>query len=187
MNGQNLYMENGRQSQRGFILLTALAFMIVLTVILLSTVNVSSSDEKIARNSRDKDIAFAAAEAALRDAEIYISGSYQFPYTPNNNPAQYPSMLVTPETHDFFVSTDANYQYTCAIQANGPGCIPANTNVTLSPQIKGVSAPPRYLIDIVQNTGSACNNISFLFRITAQAEGRSAATRATLQEFYCPP
>lgn len=165
-----------RQDQQGFVLLTALAFMIVLTVILLSTVNVSSSDEKIARNSRDKDIAFAAAEAALRDAEIYISGSYQFPYAPNASPAQYQNQLVTPEQSDFFNTSDASYQYTRSIG-----------NVTLSPQIKGVNAQPRYLIDIVQYNGSACNNSTFLFRITAQAEGRSADTRAALQEFYCPP
>lgn len=167
--------------------MTALAFMIVLTVILLSTVNVSSSDEKIARNSRDREIAFAAAEAALRDAELYISGGYQFPYTPKNNPASYPSQLANPEQSDLFNTADTNYSYTCAIGANGPGCIPVNTNVTHSPPIKGVSAPPRYLIDIVQYNGSACNNSRFLFRITAQGEGQSAATRATLQSFYCPP
>lgn len=187
MNRQKLNTAECRQSQRGFILLTALAFMIVLTVILLSMVNVTSSDEKIARNSRDKDIAFAAAEAALRDAEIYISGSYQYPYHPNNNANNYQGQLVTPEQSDFFNTGDTSYQYTCAIGANGPGCIPASTNITHSPPIMGVSAPPRYLIDIVQYNGSACNNSHFLFRITAQGEGRSADTRATLQEFYCPP
>jgi type IV pilus assembly protein PilX len=176
MNRQNLYIKNFRPSQRGFILLTALVFMIVLTVILLSTVNISSSDEKIARNTRDKDVAFAAAEAALRDAEVYISGSYQFPYTPHILAAAYANQLTTPEQSDFFDSADTNYAYTKQIGY-----------VTLAPQIKGVSAQPRYLIDIVPYNGTACNNATFLFRITAQAEGRSAATRATLQEFYCPP
>jgi type IV pilus assembly protein PilX len=176
-----------KSKQQGFVLLTALVFMIVLTVILLSTVNISTSDEKIARNSRDKDIAFAAAEAALRDAEIYISGSYQFPYAPNNNPSFYPNQLATPEQSDFFSTGDTNYTYTCAIGGNGPGCRPASTNITQAPQIIGVNAQPRYLIDIVKYNGTACNNTTFLFRITVQSEGRSADTRVTLQEFYCPP
>jgi len=173
--------------QQGFVLLTALVFMIVLTVILLSTVNISTSDEKIARNSRDKDVAFAAAEAAMRDAELYISGSYLFPYTPNNNPSAYQSALLAPELSDFFNTGNANYPYTCAIGANGPGCTPANNNITRAPQISGVNAQPRYLIDIVKYNGTACNNTSYLFRITVQGEGRSADTRVTLQEFYCPP
>ena len=167
-----------RKNQQGFILLTVLAFMIVLTVIVLSTVNVSGSDEKIARNSRDKDIAFAAAEAAVRDAEIYISGGYQFPYSPNNNPISYPNQLTLPDQSDFFNAGDANYAYTSQIG-----------NITQSPLIAGVSAQPRYLIDIVRvaTPNSICNNAPFVFRITAQGEGRSANTRATLQELYCPP
>ena len=136
-----------RQDQQGFVLLTALAFMIVLTVILLSTVNVSSSDEKIARNSRDKDIAFAAAEAALRDAEIYISGSYQYPYIPNSNASNYSRQLANPEQSDFFNTSDANYLYTRPIG-----------NVTQSPQIKGVNAQPRYLRSEERRVGKECRS-----------------------------
>ena len=189
MNRQKLNSMESRQDQQGFILLTALVFIVVLTIIVISTVNISSSDEKIARNSRDKDIAFAAAEAALRDAEIYISGSYQFPYTPNNNPINYPNQLTLPEQSDFFNSSDPNYNYTCALGAKGHGCTPTNTNITQAPQINGVASQPRYLIDIVRvsTPNSICNSTPFLFRITAQGEGRSSNTRATLQELYCPP
>lgn len=169
------------RDQQGFILFTALAFLVILTIIVLSTVNISSSDEKIARNSRDRDIAFAAAEAALRDAEIYISGGYQFPYALNNyatNP-NYSSQLAQPEQVDFFTTTDPNY--VPYIRQIG--------TTTLSPAIKGVSAQPLYLVEIVQvgSTTSLCNKANYVYRITAEAEGRSSNTRSTLQEFYCPP
>lgn len=178
MDRQKLNATGYRQRQQGFILLTSLVFIIVLTIIVISTVDLSTSDEKIARNSRDKDIAFAAAEAALRDAQIYISGGYQFPYTPNNNPALYPSEISQPEQSDFFNTSDPNYGFTNQLGA-----------VTQSPQITGVSSQPRFLIDIVRVVvpNSICNSTPFVFRITAQSEGRSADTRMTLQELYCPP
>jgi len=178
MDRKKLNLTGCRQGQQGFILLTALVFIIVLTVIVISTVDLSTSDEKIARNSRDKDIAFAAAEAALRDAQIYISGGYQFPYTPNNNPANYPAEIAQPEQSDFFNTGDPNYAFTSQIGT-----------VTQSPQIIGVNAQPRYLIDIVRIAApnSICNSTPFVFRITAQSEGRSPNTRSTLQELYCPP
>ncbi len=227
MHNIKLNEQAGVQPQQGFILLTALAFMIVLTVIVISTVNVSTSDEKIARNSRDKDIAFAAAAAALRDAELYISGSYNFPYTPNCNAAVYTSppctlgkcdlrataAIATPiDQLDFFSGTDTR-DGSIAI-TNATQCPSGITDITTgailkgtvgpmklgcvtgSPQINGVNAPPRYLIEIVNLPQGipppVCSGLPtnyqfpFAFRITAQAEGRSATTRVTLQEVYTP-
>jgi type IV pilus assembly protein PilX len=185
-------MTEGRPKQQGFILLTALVFIIVLTVIVISTVNLSTSDEKIARNSRDKDLAFAAASAALRDAELYLSGSYMLPYdVSHKNPmsAYYSggykliSQLTTPpDQSDFFNTSDPNYQYT---QPLG--------KVTNSPTINGgLSAQPRYLINLIYigNTSPLCGGagtVEYLFQITAQGVGRSPNTRVTLQEIYCNP
>jgi type IV pilus assembly protein PilX len=196
MNNMRMRLPVRGKTQQGFILLTALAFMLVLTVILISMVTVSSSDEKIARNSRDKDLAFAAAEAALRDAELYVSGSYMWPYfstPPSKNIGGFTNacpnalcdlrlvaLTVPIEQLDFF-NTDTRDGFDAAVQSNVIG------TTTGSPTINGVINQPRYLIDIINYSGMACNNSPRIFRITAQAEGRSASTRVTLQQYYCDP
>jgi type IV pilus assembly protein PilX len=173
------------QKQQGFILLTAIAFIVFLTLIVLSTVNISNADEKIARNSRDRDVAFAAAEAALRDAELYLSGSYQFPYNPVNVIAfnnactnalcdlRLTALAQTLDQIDFFSSN-----------TYGQNSMPIGT-ITQTPQINGVSAQPRYLIEIL-NIKDPSNPNAYAFRITSQGKGRSSDTQVTLQEMYSP-
>ena len=195
MNNLRLNAPDRRQKQQGFSLIMALGFMVFLTLIVLSMVNVTSSDEKIARNSRDKDVAFAAAEAALRDAEMYVLGSYAYPYTnPHTNATMYPANScinglcdlrytgVNLATQDFF---DPSSVY--GSQSNVLGfASDGTTYTTYSPKINGVAKQPRYLVEIV-NT----NNVSpiwptVIYRITAQGVGQSVDTRVTLQELYAP-
>ena len=175
----------------------ALGFMVFLTLIVLSMVNVTSSDEKIARNSRDKDVAFAAAEAALRDAEMYVLGSYAYPYSINakTNPNQYPpnSCLnglcdlrgtgVNLATQDFFDPSTIYGSNSNVLGYASDG----TTRTTYSPSIYGVAKQPRYLVEIVEVTNNpAVSFPNFIYRITAQAVGKSADTRVTLQELYSP-
>jgi len=191
-----------RQNQQGFVLLTSLAFLVILTIIVLSTVNVSTSDEKIARNSRDKDIAFAAAEAAMRDAEMYLSGSYVYPYTPVNHPpplaasvASYflptcptalcdlrSTVLTVPIDQLDFINGDTRDSGIAANSVPIGGPLGATTG---SPIIAGVYAQPRYLIEVINNYNLSSSS-TIAFRITAQAVGRSSNTRVTLQELYMP-
>jgi type IV pilus assembly protein PilX len=76
MNGKNFYvLRSARQSvasiksQQGVVLIVALLFLILLTVIAISSSNLATVEERMARNSRDYNIAFQAAEAALRGPE----------------------------------------------------------------------------------------------------------------------
>jgi type IV pilus assembly protein PilX len=185
MNKQKFNFPRGKQSQQGFVLLTAIAFIVFLTLIVISTVNISSADEKIARNSRDRDVAFAAAEAGLRDAELYISGSYQFPYNPVNVIAF--NNLCTNGLCDLRLnppSTTIDQIDFYSSNALGQNSMPIGT-ITQSPQIKGVSSQPRYLIEII-NAIDPSNANAYAFRITAQAKGRSSDTQVTLQEIFTP-
>ncbi|WP_283744614.1 PilX N-terminal domain-containing pilus assembly protein [Sideroxydans sp. CL21] len=191
MNNWQLSAIGSRQNQQGFSLIMALGFMVFLTLIVLSMVNVTSSDEKIARNSRDKDLAFAAAEAALRDAEMYISGSYMYPYNPKLNVALYTSncpnalcdLRSTPVNlgiRDFF-SPDIYGSKSNVLGYASDGVTPT----TYSPKINGVASQPRYLIEVV-NTNDPSGNNPIAYRITAQSVGKSMDTRVTLQELYNP-
>jgi type IV pilus assembly protein PilX len=55
-----------RQTQRGFVLPTALIFLIIMTLIAITAIRRATTDEKIAGNIRTQNIAFQAAESALR-------------------------------------------------------------------------------------------------------------------------
>lgn len=197
MNNLRLNAPGSKQKQQGFSLVMALGFMVFLTLIVLSMVNVTSSDEKIARNSRDKDIAFAAAEAALRDAEMYVGGKFANPITPHMNSTQYPTnkclnglcdfRSTTPAvnlgTLDFF---DPNSSY--GSQSNVLGYLSdGTTHTTYSPPINGVAKQPRYLVELVTTTNDPTGIWpQVIYRITAQAVGKSADTRVTLQELFAP-
>ena len=62
-------------TQRGFALVAALIFMVVLSIVAVGLSGTTTSEERMARNFRDQDTAFAAAEAALRDGELFVEGS----------------------------------------------------------------------------------------------------------------
>ncbi len=64
-----------RAAQRGAVLIMALMFLTLLTLLGVTAMTNSTSEEKMARASRDYNTAFSAAEAALRDAETDLLGS----------------------------------------------------------------------------------------------------------------
>jgi len=56
-------------SQRGAVLIVCLVFMLILTIISVTSLQTSTLQERMAGNMKDTTIAFQAAEAALRNAE----------------------------------------------------------------------------------------------------------------------
>lgn len=58
--------------QRGIVLITAMMFLVVLTLLVLTIMRSSILEERMAGYSRDWNLAFQAAEAALREAEREI-------------------------------------------------------------------------------------------------------------------
>ncbi len=58
--------------QRGFSLIVSLMMLIVIIILGISASQMSINEERGARNDRDHQIAFQAAEAALKDAEYEI-------------------------------------------------------------------------------------------------------------------
>ena len=65
-------MLHGRSAERGFSLIVSLMMLIVIIILGISASQMSVNEERAARNDRDRQIAFQAAEAALKDAEFEI-------------------------------------------------------------------------------------------------------------------
>ncbi|WP_461535492.1 pilus assembly PilX family protein [Spongorhabdus nitratireducens] len=60
------------RSSEGNVLIVSLVFLLVLTIAGLTSVSISSLEEKMAGNYRNYQLAFHAAEAALVEAEDYV-------------------------------------------------------------------------------------------------------------------
>jgi len=65
--------------QRGIALVISLIMLLMMTLLGLSAMNTSLMEEKMAGNSRDVELAFQAAETALRDAEIWLADQVNEP------------------------------------------------------------------------------------------------------------
>lgn len=60
---------HGARRQRGAILVTSLLLLLTLTIIGVSVMQITRMQERAAGNTRDLNLAFQGAEAAVRDAE----------------------------------------------------------------------------------------------------------------------
>lgn len=61
--------------ERGFSLIVALMMLIVIIILGLGASQMAINEERASRNDRDRQIAFQAAEGALKDAEFEILGA----------------------------------------------------------------------------------------------------------------
>jgi type IV pilus assembly protein PilX len=63
------------RKQRGAILIVALIFLLVMTMLILASVRGTMMQERMAGNLYDRSLAFQAAEAALREAERFVQAT----------------------------------------------------------------------------------------------------------------
>ncbi|MCH8866850.1 MAG: hypothetical protein IID58_08370 [Proteobacteria bacterium] len=60
--------------QSGAVLAVCLVFLLIITLIAVSSMRDTLLEEKMAGNTRDRNLAFQAAESAAREAEIFVEG-----------------------------------------------------------------------------------------------------------------
>lgn len=63
-----------RTRQRGAVLIVSLIFLLVVTLIAVGSMRDTILEEKMAGNTRDRNVAFQAAESGVREAEQFIEG-----------------------------------------------------------------------------------------------------------------
>jgi type IV pilus assembly protein PilX len=76
MNPENRPMKNPdlQLRQRGAVLAVSLVMLLVITLIAVSSMRGTILEEKMAGNTRDRNVAFQTTESAVREAEIFIEG-----------------------------------------------------------------------------------------------------------------
>ena len=186
-----------QRRQKGAILVIALLFLVLLTIIGVSSISGVTLEEKMASNLREQNVAFQAAESALRDAEIDLEGGIggtgnRDPMTiaanfandcttafttgvcrqPAAPPGTWRTEIVTPSTWNW---TDANktVQY---------------GTYTGATALAGVFRQPRYVIEYLaeKDDGSTAPTTRY-FRITARGWGADQNSTVTLQTVYRQP
>lgn len=154
----------------------ALMFLTVLTMIGTVAVTTGVSEERMARATRDYNVAFQAAEAALQDAknDLIANGS-RTPVIIANvgfdtactaalclkaTPGNPPVWEVAANWNN--AATYGLYTFAQTLPTAGPGA---------------VAQQPRYLLEYIAQVGA-----QHIYRITARGYGPNAAMLVTLQE-----
>jgi type IV pilus assembly protein PilX len=199
---QHHQRSHGPRRQRGAILIVALMFLVLLTIVGVSTISGTTLEEKMAGNMREQATAFQAAESALRDAEIDLetgiggtgnrdaalaaTGGINTVFAtactasftngvclqPASPPGTYQTDVVTASGWDW-TSTSKTVQYG------------AYTGATA---FSGLFRQPRYVIEyLAEKDDSSLGANTRYFRITARGWGADQNTTVTLQSVYKMP
>jgi type IV pilus assembly protein PilX len=176
----------GKQS--GAVLFVGLILLVMLTLLGITALQVSTLEERMAGNSRDRNLAFQAAESALRDAERDIQGVKIDGTAATTVRTNGPISGMT--------GADSSCTAGLCCKLNGLICVepssPVYQNFSLnaSPSIAygtytaapaltgGLSQQPRYLIEPFQK-----QSVNY-YRITARGYGINNFTQVTLEEVY---
>lgn len=166
---------NMKARQSGVALVTGLIFMVVLTIIVISALRSATLEERMAANARNRQVALQSAEAVLRDAEISITGDVAAgvaaaaPFDPFT-----PALFKADCTGGYCNKPVAG----AAPRWKDEGIWDAANSREGTTAIDGVSAAPRYIVEIVNTPilmpGQACPKV--LYRITARGQGQDNST-----------
>ncbi|MNZ44032.1 hypothetical protein D3C78_616510 [compost metagenome] len=157
------------RGQRGSALLISLVFLLLLTMIGVASIQDSILQERMAGNERDRNMAFQAAEAALRVGEAYLrEASPAFSSSGSGG-------LLSPD-YAGTKPSDASYPW-------------ASQSRVVADSLAGVATAPRYVIEwITTDKVGASDQIDISvvssYRITARAVGSTTDAVVLLQATY---
>lgn len=171
--------------QRGVALPIGLIILMVMTIIGVAAIQTTSLDEKMAGNETDRNRAFQAAEAALRDAESELVGSGRKIF----GLVGFTESCGSSTTAGLCYNGPAGYSapiWTTVSMTSAPSVAYHQfTNPSDTTSFSELSARPRYLIEGFRKNVPGWGLI-FYYRITARAQGASPNTVVWLQTVFRP-
>jgi len=197
----NRQFNSATQNEDGFVLITGMIFLVVLTLLVISLMRTSILEERMIGVSRDWNVAFQAAESALRDAEreirtgTRIVGQTGFATGCSSAGLCLPNQCTdTSATGDCLpIWTDLSKKQSDAgwIEGTTGGKSIAYGAYTSAASLTGVGAQPRYIVEVLSVPDASSLKPppgqpaqKFLYRATAVGFGASVKTRVMLQGTY---
>ncbi|CAN5879900.1 N/A [soil metagenome] len=178
-----------RQKQRGFVLAVSMIFLVIMTVLAITAIRRTTLDEKVAGNLRGQNVAFQAAEKALRYCESVLelrTGNVDICTQKTGLRADLNAIQIQPSdpaTADF-ANPQANFPQRWALLANWTGGAPLASRVADVDVIANVAAQPQCMIerwDFALAPG-VTTGPTYAYVITARAVGSTNTAVAWLQE-----
>jgi type IV pilus assembly protein PilX len=162
-----------KHSQRGITLVVSLIFLMVLALLGIWAVSNNSLQERMAGNARNRDLAFAAAEAALKYAESTITTWRSGPFDGSNGLFEH--VETTANDRDYWHDNDDNHADSFD-WSNYSRQVPTGT-------LNQVAEQPRYVVHRMAGVGSV-----EYYRVTARGVGGDANAVVVLQSIvtYTP-
>lgn len=124
------------RKQRGAILVVALIFLVVMTLLILASIRGTVMQERMASNLYDRSLAFQAAEAALREGERFVLESSPKPTAIGCTSGN----CTKPEAGDTPVWQDEDIWEDAHSTADGHGHVI---------QIGDLPVPPTFLVELL--------------------------------------
>lgn len=164
----------GKQSnERGTVLIAGLMLLLVLTLLGIAGMQSSVLQEKMVGNQRDRDLAFQAAEAALRDGESFL------------NNAALPLFNGSNGLYGVPVAGGAERWQTLAWDG-------ADSRPVSGADLAKVAAQPRYIVESMPYTGPPGGSLeadtpvsdSAMYRVTARGVGGTPFAVVVLQSTF---
>lgn len=145
----------GIQRERGTVLVIALVFLLIMTLSGIASMQSTSLGERMAGNTRDRNLAFQSAEAALRAAEDDVLDN------------------TTATLMDKLTDTPPD-----PLQDSG-----WDKEQTYSATPSGVVAPPVYVIELLADLSSALEftDTGGIYRVSSRAQGGTQDSIVVLQ------
>ncbi|MDV6344631.1 PilX N-terminal domain-containing pilus assembly protein [Nitrosomonas sp. Is37] len=172
--------------QRGVVLATGLIFLVMMTLLGVTAMQTTMLEEKMAGNLRDETLAFQAAEAALREGEMFLQ-QITLPAFDGSNGLY----AETPADETQAAETQA-----AETQAPDPITWPgwSTSGRTIATTMSGVASQPRYIIEqrripVPAEKGgsvqqSATTMTSTMYRVIARGVGGTESAVVILQSDY---
>lgn len=157
--------------QQGAVLIVSLVILLILTLLGISSMQTTSMEERMAGNMRDRDLAFHAAEVALREGENALTG------------------VVLPD----FDGTGGWHKAYEELYWDTIDWTDASEVITATTQIDQVAAQPAYYLEELPVSvasgeslvvGFAPPPAAGNFRVTARGVGSSGTATVILQSTF---
>lgn len=162
--------------QHGAVLVTSIILLLIMTLIGLTGMQVTTLEEKMAGNMRDRNLAFQAAESALRAAESVLSQATLPTFYNDGTNGLY--------TQSSTASILSNLTDSAAWAA-------ANTVTYTDGNLAHIAAAPEYIIQqlpSVDGGGSSLDGSTFsttdFFQVTARGTGGTTSAVVVVQSIY---
>lgn len=173
----NHFINHNPHKESGVVLITGMIFLMILTMLVLSALRSGTLEERMASNSRNRQVALQAAEAILRDAEnqLFSGSEYKSKFDSGNGTTlangfySAPVAGCTPrwKKHDPITGCPIAIDWSSST-ATLTFASPANWN------LYGMASAPKYIVEIISPPSRLNSTVSCskgLATVTAQGMG----------------